>query len=131
MDKSTVLRAFNQILNEFLDEVILLVPDNTDIKKTKIYFETIRGLNPSLVIKLWYTNIYAPYTTQIDQGDISFFIEKEYTGDIHALKNNTEVLQGIQRIREPIKQMSESNKATSMTYIQKLSQLSTLFKQYI
>lgn len=130
MDKTAVLKAFNKILNEFLEEVIHIVPDSTDIKKTKVYFDTIRSFNPSLVIKLWYSNIYAPYANEIDNGDIRFFIEKEYTEDIHALQNNTEVLQGIQKIREPIKSMSESNKATSMDYIQKLSQLSTLYKQY-
>ena len=128
MDKSTVSRAFNNTLTEFLTEVMKIVPENTEVRKTKVYLEMIRTVNPSLVIKVWWSHLYTPYSNQIDAGDITYFIEKEYTEDINALQHANDVLQGIQRIREQIRTMSDENKSTSMRYIQKLSQLSQLYQ---
>jgi len=128
MDKTTIMRAFNNMFTEFLDDVIVIVPENGDIKKTKLYFDTVRSMNPSIVIKLWFSNVYEPYRNQIDAGDIRFFINKEYEQDIHELQNASEVLQAIQKLKQPVREMSEANKAISMTYLQKLSQLSGLYQ---
>ena len=128
MDKKTVYRAFNNTLTEFLDQVIQIVPVNADIKKTKIFLDMVQKVSPSLVTKIWYDNMYSPYAAQIDEGDITFFIEKEYKEDVNAMQYANEVLQGIQKIREPIRGMSTENKEISMKFIQKLSQLSQLFQ---
>jgi len=131
MDKTTIMRAFNNMFTEFLDDVIVIVPENGDIKKTKLYFDTVRSMNPSIVIKLWFSNVYEPYRNQIDAGDIRFFINKEYEQDIHELQNASEVLQAIQKLKQPVREMSEANKAISMTYLQKLSQLSGLYQTWM
>ena len=128
MDKSEVSRAFNKLIIEFLDEVIRIVPDNVNIKKTKLFFESIKSMNPSLMIKLWFSYVYQQYTEQIDNGDASFFIDKEYSNDLVEMKYANEILQGIQQLREPVRSMSEENKAVSMLYVQKLSQLSVLYQ---
>jgi hypothetical protein len=85
-------------------------------------------MNPSLMIKLWFSYVYQQYTEQIDNGDASFFIDKEYSNDLVEMKYANEILQGIQQLREPVRSMSEENKAVSMLYVQKLSQLSVLYQ---
>jgi hypothetical protein len=127
IDKTLVSRAFNKMLFEFLDEVIQIVPDSGDVKNTRLFLNMIQMANTALIIKLWYTNLYDPYRGQIDNNDLSFFIDKEYQEEASTLPNAREVLQGIDNLRGPIRNMSDSNKETSMKYIQKLSKLSQLY----
>jgi len=127
IDKTLVSRAFNKMLFEFLDEVIHIVPDSSDVKNTRLFLNMIQMANTALIIKLWYTNLYDPYRGQIDNNDLSFFIDKEYQEEANYLPNAREVLQGIDNLRTPIRNMSDSNKETSMKYIQKLSKLSQLY----
>jgi len=129
MDKSTISRAFNKMMLEFLDDIILIVPENGDIKKTRLYFEALKSMNPSLLIKQWHIHVYDTYGEKIEAGDISFFLDKDYVADISVMQNATEVLEAINKLREPIRGMSETNKAVSMKYLQKMSQLSLLYKK--
>jgi hypothetical protein len=131
MDKSAITKAFNKILFEFLDEVIAIVPDNADIKHTRLFLDMMRMANGSLILKLWYTNMSVPYAAQIERNDLSFFIDKEYQEEASYLPNASEVLQGIDKLRKPVREMSDVNKETSMKYIKKLSNLSVLYHEGI
>jgi len=129
MDKTAITKAFNKILFEFLDEVIAIVPENADIKHTRLFLDMMRMANPSMILKLWYTNLSVPYAAQIERNDLSFFIDKEYQEEASYLPNASEVLQGIDKLRKPVREMSDSNKETSMKYIKKLSNLSVLYHE--
>ena len=127
MDKTLITIAFNKILFEFFDEIIQIVPENGDIKNTRIFLKMMQMMNAQLIIKLWYKNLYEPYRGKIENNDLSFFIDKEYQDEASSLPNAREVLQGIDKLREPIRNMSSINKETSMKFIQKLSKLSQLY----
>jgi hypothetical protein len=122
--KTTLLRAFNNHFFDFLNDIIDIFPENTDIKNSKESFETIKRMNPSAIIKVWNTYIYNTYKTQIDNGDIDFFFDKDYANDLSGLQNIGDITQIIDSIRGPLKSMSDANKAHSAKYIQNLSKLS-------
>lgn len=42
MDKTTILKAFNNQFEEFLEDVEVLFPENTDIKTTKTGLNMLR-----------------------------------------------------------------------------------------
>jgi len=124
LTKSTITKAFNNLFIQFLEEVIEIVPDNKDIRTSKTYFEMLRNLNPALIIKVWYVNVYSPYKEVIDNGDIvSFLIEKDYKTDVNELENANEVLEVINQLRKPIGEMSYNNREKTMEYIKSLSKL--------
>lgn len=126
-EKSTILKTFNQTFFDFLNDVISIFPENTDIIAGKKFFEITKKANPTIIIKIWNTSIYRPYVDVIDAGDITFFFEKNYEDDLGNLENSGEVLKFIDSFREPIRLMSDTNKAHSMNYIQILSRLSELY----
>jgi hypothetical protein len=126
-DKSTILRAFNTLFFDFLDDIISIVEDAGDIRSAKTSFEMFRKGNPTIIIKVWHTYIYVPYAQVIETGDLEFFINKDYTGDLSVLANSGDVVKTIDKIREPIRNMTETNKAHSLAYIQKLSKLSAVY----
>ena len=126
-DKPTLSRAFNKDFLEFLEDILCIYPDSQEISKAKVSFETIKRANPALVIKAWYQNVYTTYRDVIDSGDISFFVDKDYSNDLQSVANAGEIIKMIENIRGPIRNMDESNKQHCMTYIQNLSKLSTVY----
>lgn len=127
-DKSTILRAFNSHFNDFLDDVVHIYPDDVNILSAKNSFETIKHMNPSLVIKAWHTYIYVPYNEVIEQGNLSFFFDKDYKSDVSHLNNSDEILQIIDKIREPLRNMTDTNKEKACGYLKNLTKLSNVYK---
>ena len=125
-DKSTVLRAFNKHFFEFIDDIITILPNEPEIVKAKVSFENIKKMNPTLICKTWFKVVYSPYKEVIDQGDISFFFEKDYASDLSNVPNAAEIMSIIDKIRMPIKSMDEINQGHCTKYIQNLSKLSTV-----
>lgn len=128
-DKSTILKTFNQTFFDFMNDMISIFPENTDIVAGKKFFELTKKANPSLIIKVWHTNIYRPYSDTIDAGDISFFFEKDYQSDVGALDNSAEVLKFIDSLRPLVRMMGDTNKSHTINYIQILSRLSDVYNQ--
>lgn len=126
-DKSTLLRTFNNHLFEFIDDVIRIFPDNTDIQTAKVAFQTIKKANPTAIVKVWYSHLYMPYREVIDAGDIQFFFQKDYTEDVSLLANSKEIIKIIDTLREPVSNMSETEQGFTMKYLQNLSKISMMY----
>jgi hypothetical protein len=127
MDKTTILRAFNENFFLFLDDIIEIFPENYEIKAAKQTFLTIKKANPCTICKMWWNFIYSPYQINIDNGDIDFFIEKDYVNDINGIANSSEIIKFINNVRDPIRNMDEENKKVSLKYLQVLSRLSKAY----
>jgi hypothetical protein len=128
-DKSSILRAFNNHFFEFIEDVIIIFPENLAVQKSKISFDAIKRANPTAIIKAWYKFIYSPYNAVIEQGDITFFYETDYASDLSHLRNADKIMSIIDSLKDPIKQMEPTNKEYTMKYIQNLSKLSVIYSQ--
>jgi len=126
-DKSSILRAFNTHLFDFIDDIICIFPENNDLVIAKTSFDTIKKANPTAIIKAWVKFVYIPYKNVIDNGDISFFFDKDYSDDLSNLSNSNKILNIIDTLRMPIKEMGDSNKEHTTKYIQNLSKLSMMY----
>jgi len=126
-DKSSILKAFNTHFFAFLDDIISIFPENQDIRNSKISFEIFRKANPTCILKVWNIFIYDPYHDVINEGKLDFFFEKSYNDDLAHLANANEIMQIIDTLRNPLKEMSDVNKAHSVKYMQNLSKLSQMY----
>ena len=68
----SVSKAFNNHFMEFLEDVMVVLPGNKNIKTAKFYVTNLNRLNPTLVIKAWHLYCVLPYSEQIENGDFSF-----------------------------------------------------------
>jgi hypothetical protein len=128
INKSIIINNFNQHFFEFIDDIINIIDDNKDIKVARDFFKTIRNLNPSSILKSWYSYVYFPYKDQIDNGDISYFLNKDYNEDLNIITDGKdEIINVIDKLREPIRNMSPQNISYSTEYIQNLSNLSKVY----
>ena len=129
-DKTTILRAFNTHLFEFLDDVIAILPDNVGLVTTKNSFELYKKANPTSLVKMWYSYVYLPYAPIIEAGNLDFFINKDYTDELSYVQNSNDVSTAIDALRDQIKGMSETNLNHSMEYIQNLCKLSNIYNSF-
>jgi hypothetical protein len=126
-DKSTILRAFNKHFFDFLEDIKNVLSENNEIAFAITSFDTIKRANPTIIIKTWYKFIFLPYAEIIDNGDLTFFIEKDYGQDLSTVNKSEEIVNMINNIRKPIQNMDEINKQHSLKYLQNLSKLSELY----
>ena len=123
---SNLLTAFNDHFSEFLNDVQLVFPEDVDILTAKNALLAIRKANPKLIVKIWLKYVYTPYKEEIESGNIDFFITKDYSNDLSVNDNADKIMESIDRLRTPVKEMSPENQSKSMKYIQNLSKLALL-----
>ena len=121
---SSVLKAFNNHLLEFIEDVIRIFPENLDIKTGKTFIEGIKKVNPKKIITYWRDNILALYEKEILEGDITFFVNKDYRNDIGT---KAQTLQVLEDIRGLVKKTTQDNKDKAMKYLQNLTKLCKLY----
>ena len=126
---TNLVTVFNDHFAEFVNDVQSVFPDDTDILTAKNALLTIRKANPKLLVKIWIKYVYTPYKEQIEAGDINFFLTKDYSSDLAINDNADKIMESIDRLRNPVKEMSSENQAKTMKYIQNLSKLAILISQ--
>jgi hypothetical protein len=126
-EKNTLLRAFNTHLFELLDDIICIFPENKDIQAAKLSFQTIKRANPTAIIKVWYSYIYVPYHEEIEKENVQFFLEKDYSQDVSKLANSNDIVKIIDTLREPLMNMTDSEKQFTIKYLQNLNKVSMLY----
>jgi hypothetical protein len=125
---SNILTAFNDHFVEFVTDIQSVFPEDHDILVAKNSLLTIRKANPKMIIKIWNTFIVGKYKTEIESGNISFFINKDYSQDLAYAENSGKIMESIDRLRMPIKLMNTSEQAKTMKYIQNLTKLSSIYE---
>jgi len=121
---SSVLKAFNNHLLEFIEDVIRIFPENLDIKTGKTFIEGVKKVNPKKIITYWRDNILALYETEILEGDITFFVNKDYRNDIGSEAQTLKVLEDIRGL---VRETTQDNKDKAMKYLQNLTKLCKLY----
>ena len=123
-DKAIVMKAFLNQFTDFVEDIQSVFPDNSDIDSARTSLFLVKKLNPRILMNAWTTYIVEPYNDQIEKGDIGFFLEKDYTHDLEYMGNS--VMQKVDTLRGPVRDMGADNQAKSMKYIQNLTKLAKL-----
>ena len=127
MNKSDILTIFNNQLGLFFDDIISIFPNDNDLKVAQLSLFGIRKANPRLIVSIWNEHIANQYRNEISEGNINFFIEKDYTEDLKDSGNASIILSKISVLREPIKKLGEENLQKTIQYLQNLTKISDLY----
>jgi len=126
MAHKNLVSIFNEHLVEFFEDVQRIFPDNVDVLTGKNSILAFKKINPALIIRIWATYIGSVYATQIENNDISFFVGKDYSGDLVYASNAEKIMETINRLRDPVSKMNADEQTKTMKYIKNLSKLSML-----
>ena len=123
---SNMLTIFNDHFVEFITDIHNVFPEDPDILAAKNSLIAIRKANPKLIVKIWIKYVATPYQDRIMLGDINFFIEKDYSNDLTRSGNQDQIMESIDRLRNPVKQMNPDNQQKTMKYIQNLCKIASM-----
>jgi len=121
------LTAFNNQFLEFIDDILRLFPNDKDIIATKNSLLMMKKMNPKLIISAWRDFIAKPYADDIENGGMDFFLNKDYSEDLHVLGDTEKILQVIDRLRGPLKSLHPDDSNSALRYISNLTKLSLLY----
>ena len=122
----SILTAFNDHFFEFINDIQEIFPDDHDLLVSKNALIVVRKANPKMIVKIWNAYVVGKYRSEIEAGNLDFFINKDYSSDFINTNNSDKIIESIDRFRQPIKNMSEQNKVKSIKYIQNLTKLAGL-----
>jgi hypothetical protein len=128
-DKSLLLNAFNTQLFEFIEDIELVFNEDNSVKRAKAGLVMIKKINPTLTIRIWYNYICSKYESEINNDNIDFFLEKDYKKDLVYMNQSDDIISSIDKLRDPIKNMSKENQEKSFRYIKNLCILSKIYMQ--
>ena len=126
MSMTNITKIFNDHFTDFINDIYNVFPNNVKLLAAKNALFAIRRANPKMILKMWISYIAEPYKTQIESSDISFFLQKDYSNDFVDYMQSDDIMDYINMIRDPIKNMTPDNQAKAMKYIQNLSKISAL-----
>lgn len=131
VDKSTLLKAFNGQIEEFLEDIVILFPDNREIKTSKTAIVMMKQANPKMLLSVWYRYIYMKYAEKIEEENIDYFLNKDYTDDVAKLdKNNSggsSVIESINKLKGPLRELDKENTSKCLQYLKNLNNLSNMY----
>ena len=81
-----------------------------------------------MIIKIWNKYIVGQYKKEIENGDLTFFINKDYSKDLSSTDHSSKITEAINRLRDPIKNMGPENQTKTMKYIQNLTKLAFIYE---
>jgi len=132
-DKIVLTKSFNTLFLQFMDHVLNSLPETDykkEVKTARNYFDWLKSMNPSLIIKIWYSQVYIPYKTEINSQDtVNFMLKKDYEQDVSILGNAQDIIQVINHLKGPLESMDESQRNKVMDYLRKLSSLSEMYSE--
>jgi len=128
-DKSLLLSAFNTQLFEFIEDIELVFNEDNSVKRAKAGLIMIKKVNPTLTIRIWYNYICSKYESEINNDNIDFFLDKDYKKDLVYMNQSDDIISSIDKLREPIKNMSKENQEKSFKYVKNLCILSKIYMQ--
>lgn len=133
INKSTLLVAFNKVFVEFVEDIQRVFPKDVDVLTAKNSLLLAKKTNPRMIIEFWMSLVVNKYANEIAEGNIEFFINKDYNEDIKDagtdISESNKIMEAIDRLRQPIKSMTEEDQTTAMKYIQQLTQVAQLYYQ--
>lgn len=113
-------------LMEFMDDIILVFPNNLDIKTGRTFVVGLINVSKKKLMGIWKTSIVDIYDEAIMNGDKNYFINKDYSYDL-GVGGTDNMMNIVEEIRLLIRNTSEENKDKAIKYLQNLSKICKLY----
>ena len=125
-----ILKTFGKQMEEFMEDMLVIFPNDNVILRGKMYFEMMKKANPRFIIRVWKNRIAAKYGQHIANGNFDIFVTMDLSEDIidNPADNKEEVVTHLQNMLSSILKMDEDNKNKAFKYIQNITKLSEMYQ---
>lgn len=123
--KKILINNFVQHLNALCDDLLILVPNDCDILAAKSAINSLKLMNPKLLISQWHNKITKKYETQIMAGDINYALDKNYDDDIKetGYDDQEHLYKVVTKMKHLTKTLDYENQQKLVKYLQNLAKL--------
>ncbi len=125
-----ILKTFGKQIEEFMEDMLVIFPNDNVILRGKMYFEMMKKANPRFIIRVWKNRIASKYGEHIANGEFDIFITMDLSEDIvdNPADNKEEVVTHLQNMLSSILKMDEDNKNKAIKYVQNITKLSEMYQ---
>ena len=117
----SILSAFNNVIINFMEDCILVFPEENDFKIYKKGLQVYQKYNPKKILTI-FNEYMSLYRVKILDKDESFFLENDY--EIVHKYNNKEIFDIINKIKTYWMLLDENNKTKIWDYLLLLIKIS-------
>jgi hypothetical protein len=128
-NNSIFIKTFNDQFEEFLGDLCILFPNDTEIETLANNIKRLRGVNPVISINAFKSYVTSKYREQILNNDLMFFINKDYESDLVNSNMTTRIMTKINELRGPIGDLPQEEQSKVMKYLNNLVKLTELYKK--
>ena len=128
-NKPILLKTFNKQLTEFIEDISQIFPGEKDVIVLSTFMKTVMYGKPRAIIEVWYNNITLKYNKEIENGEIEYFLNKDYSEDLQSAPGSSETLDTINKLRSTIKLAfnQDENREKTIKYMQNITKLANLY----
>lgn len=121
---ATYLTAFNNIIFEFVDDLIATFPEENDFKVYKRTLSLLKSANAKKMC-LIFKNYSYEYRDKIINKDETFFLKNSYDNIKEGYGNDDQTVEGIiEKLKNYWNELSNENKETIWQYLNTMIKLS-------
>ena len=124
--QKTLKELFATQLLEFMDDIILVFPNNLDIKTGRTFIIGLTKVSKKKLIGIWKSSVVDIYEEAIMNGNKEYFINKDYSRDLGE-GGTDKMMDVIEDVRGLIRNTSEENKDKAIKYLQNLTKICKLY----
>ena len=125
-NQKTLKELFCNQLLEFMDDVLTIFPNNLDLKTGKTFIVGLTKVSKRKLIGIWKTSVVDVYEDAIMNGDVEYFINKDYSEDLGE-GGTDKMMSVVEDVRVLIRNTSEENKDKAIKYLQNLTKICKLY----
>ena len=125
-NQKTLKELFCNQLLEFMDDVLTIFPNNLDLKTGKTFIVGLTKVSKRKLIGIWKTSVVDVYEDAIMNGDVEYFINKDYSEDLGE-GGTDKMMSVIEDVRGLIRNTSKENKEKAIKYLQNLTKICKLY----
>lgn len=128
MNKNQIIDTFNKHFMDFIIDIERVFPNDTDIMSMRKSLNKSLIFSPKVFIRMFNDYFVALYSNEIEAGDLNFFIQNDYRSK-HGYKETDDIwiMNKIDILREPVRIMTDEDKAKVIQYLKNLKKLSDLY----
>jgi len=128
LSKAQIIETFNKHLMDFIVDIERVFPNDTDIVALRKSLSRTIMIVPKAVIRAMNEHIFMVYNKEIEAGNLDFFIDNDYNAKHgHIINNNNMIMNKINELRGPVRNMLDDDKAKVIQYLKNLQKLNNLY----
>ena len=122
MVSSIYVKLFNTHLREFINDIIIIFEDNSEVNRIKDKIKNVSLISSSKIIRLWY-KYSKKHKEEIRNKNLDYFLEREYIQEVEEYW----IMAFIDSAKKNIGETSDTNKSKIIEYIFNLTKISFMY----